>query len=359
MSSNADAAAFASLFDTLYTENYCAVAASALFIYETFVTFEQEVACFWTYERAAASVLFFANKWSYMTVSVTNLVQLASFPSDKRLIVGFAFIILQFVPGAVFSSLRAYVLTRSKLLGLLVLTLSLAPVGANLVEYGYHVSGENLPPFGCREIDNTTAALDLRFDLLVFIVYQLVLIILVISSRVPLIVADILLICVTWTTLGGRGAFEDVRKSRRLSLSGILFRNGTIYFIALFILNILHLALTLTALTGNGLAISKVTVFIAPISAILVSRFLLELQAANQVVVRVDPDDPLHSSRSPYDTPSFISSLGGCINLNLPTAPSDSRDDDIDSHVTSGPNGDGLADCAQRSEVVAAPLCSA
>ncbi|RDX54079.1 hypothetical protein OH76DRAFT_1398374 [Lentinus brumalis] len=39
-----------------------------------------------------------------------------------------------------------------------------------------------------------------------------------------------------------------------------------------------------------------------------ISRFLLELQEANQMVVRLDPDDPLHSSRNPYDsTPSFVS----------------------------------------------------
>ncbi|KAI0694553.1 hypothetical protein C8T65DRAFT_666534, partial [Cerioporus squamosus] len=41
-----------------------------------------------------------------------------------------AMLILQFIPGAAFSALRAYVLSRSKLLGLLVFSLSLAPVGA-------------------------------------------------------------------------------------------------------------------------------------------------------------------------------------------------------------------------------------
>ena len=41
------------------------------------------------------------------------------------------------------------------------------------------------------------------------------------------------------------------------------------------------------------------------------SRFLLELQEASKTVVRLDPDDPLHSSVDPYDeTPSFISSIG-------------------------------------------------
>lgn len=50
------------------------------------------------------------------------------------------------------------------------------------------------------------------------------------------------------------------------------------------------------------------------LTAILVSRFLIDLQEANHAVVRVDADDPLHSSRDPYDVPSFISSLGAIIN---------------------------------------------
>lgn len=61
-------------------------------------------------------------------------------------------------------------------------------------------------------------------------------------------------------------------------------------------------------------------------TAILVSQFLLDLQEANQAVVRVDPDDLLHSSRDPYDTPSFISSLGAFINPELAVSADDMHD---------------------------------
>lgn len=54
------------------------------------------------------------------------------------------------------------------------------------------------------------------------------------------------------------------------------------------------------------------------ITAILISRFLLELQEANQIVLRLDPDDPLHSSRNAWDSgPSFLSSLGGFVDPAL------------------------------------------
>ncbi|RDX47438.1 hypothetical protein OH76DRAFT_1441859, partial [Lentinus brumalis] len=167
MSSDADAAATVALFSSFYTESYCAVAASVLFIYEAFVTFDQEVACFWTAKRTGAALLFFANKWFSMLYYVMSAATtFAPFPSDKScstFIISITAVgVLPFITGAAFSALRALVLSRSKCLGLLVFALSLAPAGANLVASGYQLSGENFPPFGCVQTDNTTVAIDLR-----------------------------------------------------------------------------------------------------------------------------------------------------------------------------------------------------
>ncbi len=53
------------------------------------------------------------------------------------------------------------------------------------------------------------------------------------------------------------------------------------------------------------------------------------------MVVRLDPDDPLHSSRDLYDsTTSFISSLGGFLNPELPELVR-SDDDDLELQVLS------------------------
>ncbi|TFK92152.1 hypothetical protein K466DRAFT_595477 [Polyporus arcularius HHB13444] len=236
------------LFGQLYIDCRCLAAASILFIYDTVITFDREVAYFWTAKRTGASILFFANKWISMMVYVMawlNIVPLLG-PSDK------AMTVLQFVPGAV-----------------------------------------------------------------------------VLISRIPLIIADILLIYVTWATLCNGDALKNIRQSKRLTLSDILFRGGTIYFVILSILNILQLVLTLTSAAIDGNEGSVVTAFTAPITAILISRFLLELQEANQVVVRLDPGNPLHSSRHPYDsTPTFISSLGGFVNPALSEARSKDHDDD-------------------------------
>ncbi|TFK92465.1 hypothetical protein K466DRAFT_228471 [Polyporus arcularius HHB13444] len=84
-----DAAATVVLFDSFsYTENYCDMAVAVLFVYDTIITFDQEVAYFWTAKRiGGASLLFFANKWISLTVYVMLLVSFASFPSDKLCLV--------------------------------------------------------------------------------------------------------------------------------------------------------------------------------------------------------------------------------------------------------------------------------
>ena len=56
------------------------------------------------------------------------------------------------------------------------------------------------------------------------------------------------------------------------------------------------------------------------ITTILVSRFLLELQEANQTVVKVDISNSLQSPMSPGNsTLSFISSLGAFIDPDVQT----------------------------------------
>ncbi len=68
------------------------------------------------------------------------------------------------------------------------------------------------------------------------------------------------------------------------------------------------------------------------LTTVIISRFLLELQQANQIAVRVDLDDPSQSCRNPWDsTPSFISSLGGFINSDHPALSED--DDAFESQV--------------------------
>ncbi|TBU39942.1 hypothetical protein BD309DRAFT_871283 [Dichomitus squalens] len=62
----------------------------------------------------------------------------------------------------------------------------------------------------------------------------------------------------------------------------MLLHSGTVYFVTLSILNCLHLVFTVLSLDSNGLqSTSALTAFTIPLSAILISRFLLHLQSAS------------------------------------------------------------------------------
>ena len=117
------------------------------------------------------------------------------------------------------------------------------------------------------------------------------------------------------------------------------------------------------SLGSNGSSASQITTFTAPyvsritrytasrhcqltcpptyhrITAILISRFLLELQETNRVIIMgVGDNGMMHSSRDPYTSaPSFISSLGAFINPDR----SASSEDDLDLRLHTRSHLDG------------------
>ncbi|KAH9929582.1 uncharacterized protein BXZ73DRAFT_102110 [Epithele typhae] len=71
------------------------------------------------------------------------------------------------------------------------------------------------------------------------------------------------------------------------TLAEVLLRDGTVYFIALMLFNLLHLLLTLYSKGSSPLkSVSYVTGFTDPVTAILITRFLFHLQAAAQGTTR-------------------------------------------------------------------------
>ncbi|RPD59015.1 hypothetical protein L227DRAFT_612400 [Lentinus tigrinus ALCF2SS1-6] len=276
---NADAAALVALYDNLYKGEYCIVASLVLFFYDAITTLIREVTCFRTGKWSGSLLLFLANKGISGTLYVVTVVKFGSFFSDE-------------------------------------------------VHYGgsYGFAGINLPPFGCLYTDNTSEALNRTFVPLIVNVSELHLTPFK-ASRAPLIVADVLLIYITWTKLSNRDVLRGISRNTRLSLSDIILRDGTVYFIVLFFLNVLHLAFSLLSLEKDGNQASYVTTFTAPITTILVSRFLLQLQEANQAAIGLlDPDDSMrHSTPTSLASLSFVRSLGGAIDPDLP------GDDDVAS----------------------------
>ncbi|PIL27666.1 hypothetical protein GSI_10818 [Ganoderma sinense ZZ0214-1] len=150
-----------------------------------------------------------------------------------------------FLPWAAFAGLRVYALSKRWILAALVFLLSVVPLCVNAVVFKYGVTGINVTMMGCVGTDSMPRFLAQSHD------------------RV-----------------------EDVPHCGGLiSLIDVLLRDGTIYFVVLLVLNVLHLVFTL--LSTNVVAFqntSFIPIFTQPLTTNLVSRFLLDLQAADRAV---------------------------------------------------------------------------
>ncbi|KAI0730539.1 hypothetical protein C8Q76DRAFT_690621 [Earliella scabrosa] len=242
----------------LTVSGYCSIAAGVLFLYEYLITFTEEVALFWRRKRSGATALFCLNRYYFLFVCVFQLATDGPIPvkSCAPLVsVGYAISVFVYLPWAIFSALRALALSKNWMAAVSVFVLSVATVGINMAG-GIVVPGDGN---ACEVVVDV----DVRMTTMRY------------------------------------GAHYNTEQT----LSSVLLRDGTIYFVVLLVLNALHLALTLLSVRTPLLPMhpiariltlhpapqfhdafqnaSYVTAFTENLTAILVSRFLLDLQRAN------------------------------------------------------------------------------
>ncbi|KAI0692814.1 hypothetical protein C8T65DRAFT_744991 [Cerioporus squamosus] len=214
--------------------------------------------------------------------------------------------------------------------------LSLTPLAINF--YGPGIFGYPGPSFvGCFE-DFGYAPIELMF-MYDFASIQrlraLTLYTVPYVSRGGLIIADFLLIVVTWRTLG-RGSVRPCFPRRAAgSLTDIMLWNGMIYFVLLTLLNVLHLAFTVAEVASDAFT-SYISIFTDPLTALLVSRFLLDLQEATQQDMKLDTDHPLHFSPDWNGSLSFARVMGS---IGAIIMPGEVPDNDQSSGAQSSESG--------------------
>ncbi|RPD68572.1 hypothetical protein L226DRAFT_563849 [Lentinus tigrinus ALCF2SS1-7] len=256
------------LYDAIYTTETCTYAVLALIAFEYILTFRQEVDMFWNRRLTGATGLFLLNRYIIIIFLILAITPSGQSETVCAKLVKSAtmFEYLMYLPWAVFAALRAYALAARKwFIGLFVLLLGLVPFAVNVAVFGLGITGIVDPLFGCQGVTvNLSPELAQRFT---------------ITSRTALITADILLIVLTWRKLPA----SSRSWSRVPSLTSVMFHHGLIYFVILFILNVLHLIFTMISIelspTGPS---SFITIFTNPLTCILVSRFLLDLQGATR-----------------------------------------------------------------------------
>ncbi|TBU33808.1 hypothetical protein BD311DRAFT_748023 [Dichomitus squalens] len=95
-------------------------------------------------------------------------------------------------------------------------------------------------------------------------------------------VADIIVVVVTWRQMRRQMKLFStaVRRRYRPSYASVLLRDGTIYFLVLVPFNAVHLIFSLYSILGQSprYPTSGIPIFTTPITAILISKFLVHLQ---------------------------------------------------------------------------------
>ncbi|KAI0730711.1 hypothetical protein C8Q76DRAFT_792859 [Earliella scabrosa] len=288
------------VYDSLFINTCCTIAAAAFFIYESVVTFDVEVEHFWKFRLTGPSILYILNKYLSLMVQVTTLAISLPMLTDT------------YLPWAAFSALRVYALSGRKWLWpILVFALSIVPLAINLTQFWVNrLSGFIDPLYGCVETGIIGPA-EIKYYCNTYQQSPLAdgrALSDVTISRTCLIVADVILISITISSVSRKNILSQILKPQ--SLQCVLLRDGAIYFIVLLILNAVHLILSLQSTFLDGVG-STVVVFTEPCTAVLVSRFLLHLQESATRTLRVGSDHPLHLSMdSARGVPSFVRFVG-------------------------------------------------
>ncbi|KAH9925869.1 uncharacterized protein BXZ73DRAFT_103042 [Epithele typhae] len=267
--------------------SYCGIASIALVLFEYLLLLREEVTYFWIRKLTGATSLFLANR--YITLLFTLYFLISGF-FPLTTVERHALDLSQYAVWAAFSALRALALCRlrdvqvwkARAVALVIFLLAIVPVPINILQIVQMVPVEDASS---------------------------------VVSRASLISADVLVILVTWYTLVRSGASTQT-KIGRASFADVLLRDGSLYFLAMSVLNALHIALTVLEFGGPVTPVSFVTTFTDPLTSLLVSRFLVHLQSVNRDT-HSDSPSTLTGTGLGAETIRFermVGSLGASIN---------------------------------------------
>ncbi|EKM57575.1 uncharacterized protein PHACADRAFT_192722 [Phanerochaete carnosa HHB-10118-sp] len=258
---------FASEVSQIINSNSATLATAALIFYDHLITLDQEVRTVWQQSFSIVSLLIVFTRWTLLMQAVFAFIPqgLVRYVSPSNWI-NEAPSLVAFVQTAVFSALRVCAIwNRNYVLFIIVLVLSLPPVVTNTYAiFNGYLEYFPSPIDACIEFPNYSDEVDhiCTFSLLLLF------------TRIPLIVADVLILILTWMK-----THRQYREAKLLNikspLATCLIRDGTIYFFILLVLNasqILSFYLT---------SISIVTAFTSTLPQMLICRFMMNLRLLN------------------------------------------------------------------------------
>lgn len=250
-------------------------AVSAMIVYEYIITFDREIQSVWQRKWTASSLLLVSTRWGMVANAIVACASLS--PQNCEVTAVFSYLVsyVGLLQVAAFSALRVVgIAGGSYVLASIVLSLGMVPLGVNIFLLSkIRFQGS------CNQI------LDLS-DKDTFMVCLL--------SRVSSILADLLVIITTWrSTFRGWRGFSNSRK--QVTVSDCLLRDGTIYFLALLLINAAQ------AITYSP-EYDPVSALVSLMPLALINRFMLNLRQ-----IHVAPPSPTVSTIIPhFQNPSSV-----------------------------------------------------
>jgi len=250
------------LLQDSFISSCCELAICACVLYEHLITLRKEVDLVWGHKLTGPNAIFYVNRYALLLWAAVNIVSLFPWDTPSRceavLLLKFVAQVLLLSLWAVFSGLRVFAVSgRHWPLALLTVALGLVPVALNIhsLTKTSYASVVALPVLGhvCENISYITSDWG------------------ILLSIASTIASDVLVLIATWYN-----TYHIKRDARHANVNAtvvtLLLRDGTIYFLFLLVLNVIAILL------DTQTAYVYILYFTAPISSILISRFLLNLR---------------------------------------------------------------------------------
>jgi len=280
--------------------SYC-LAAIVIGSYDVLLTFSREVDCIWRRKFSAVTVLYVVNRYCRISVNILYLSSPLFVHGCKAISIAQEVLIVFASFGiALFTTLRAWAICgsgrSSTILVFLVFLSSMFPVCANIYNFSrpaiFYVDESGL----C----NSASKVPPPGPIGLFPIF----------TRSMAVTSDLLLLIITWMKTADIVRVQA--KSFRPKLTMLLVRDGTLYFTALFLLNLVTVIQDVLVRYSSNSSTDFILVNEA-VAAVLIARFILDLRSFDQ------SDKTYHMSMS---TMQFSSSFAG--NIASPLAAAES-----------------------------------
>ncbi|KAH9848930.1 hypothetical protein C2E23DRAFT_842165 [Lenzites betulinus] len=261
-------------FRAIVIQKTSIAAVFTLYVYEVLITFDREVELFWHMPFTRTTAMFLLNRYVSLLkypVTLTTYIHVSQESCIAIIRLGEVLEMTPYIVWASFSAMRTHALVaRTWTLSLAVFILLCVPVVTNIYFFTQSIPEVFDRPVQCLYIDQFPT--DVYIPVLLF-------------TRISAILGDAIVIVVIWCTTF-RGWRAAVAANMKVSLAQMIIRDGSIYFVVLLTLNVLHIISAITTVFSGSIAY-----FEEPLIAIIISRVMLNLRGVDQEIHNAQDGD--------------------------------------------------------------------